>query len=156
MAKITDKIVELLEKRAFVSVGTASKDEQPNSAPKFFFRAKGEFIYLIDYVVGRTVTNLKNNPKTSVSFMDVDSLEAYRVNGTTQVIENGKLFDKILAEWNKKLLKLTTDRVIEAVKTGKKHQHFELEMSQKFAVLKLKVESIVKIGRRGDIWEEGR
>jgi predicted pyridoxine 5'-phosphate oxidase superfamily flavin-nucleotide-binding protein len=154
MPTITNKIIELLEKREFVSVATATPDGEPNTAPKFFFRAKGDFMYLIDYVLGKTVTNLKENPRVSVSFMDVDSLEAYRLNGTAELIEEGKVFENVLKEWDKKLVKMTTDRVIDAVRTGKKRGHYELEMAEKFLVLKIKVESIIKIGRRGDIWEE--
>ncbi|MFH1209060.1 MAG: pyridoxamine 5'-phosphate oxidase family protein [Candidatus Omnitrophota bacterium] len=154
MPMITDRIIRLLEKREFVSVATATPDGQPNTAPKFFFRAKGNFIYLIDYVLGKTVTNLKENPKVSVSFMDTDSLEAYRLNGTAKLIEKGRVFENVFKEWDKKLVKMTTDRVIDAVRTGKKHNHYELEMTEKFMVLKIKIESIVKIGRRGDIWKE--
>lgn len=154
MAKITEKIAELLEKREFVSVGSCGKDGQPNSAPKFFFRAKGNFIYLIDHVIGRTASNLKENPRVSVSFMDMENLEGYRLNGTAQLIEKGRAFKKILEEWNRKLINLSTDRIIEAVKTGKKSKHFELEMTERFVVLKIKVESAIKIGHRGDIWEE--
>lgn len=154
MSKITEKVAALLGKREFVSVGTCGKDGQPNSAPKFFFRAKGHFIYLIDYVIGKTVANLKENPRISVSFMDQESLEAYRLNGVAELIEKGRVFKKILDEWNKKLVNLATNRVLEAVKTGKKHKHYEVEMSEKFMVLKIKTDSVVKIGRRGDIWKE--
>ncbi len=154
MPKITDKVAELLEKQGFVSVATATPDGQPNTAPKFFFRAKGEFIYLIDYVLGKTVTNLKENPRVSVSFMDTDSLEAYRLNGIAELIDEGKVFEKILKEWDKKLIKMATARVLEGVQTGKKHGHYELEMGEKFIVLKVKVESIIKVGRKGDIWKE--
>ena len=154
MPKITEKLEKALEKRQFVSVATATRDGEPNTAPKFFFRAKGAYIYLIDYVLGKTVTNLKENPKVSVSFMDMDSLEAYRLNGTAKLIEAGKVFDKILKDWNKKLISMATDRVVEAVRTGKKHGHYELEMGEKFIILKIKIASIIKIGRRGDIWKE--
>jgi len=154
MPKITDKIAELLEKREFVSVATATPDGQPNTAPKFFFRAKGDFIYLLDYVLGKTVLNLHENPRVSVSFMDMDSLEAYRLNGTAKLISEGRIFEKILKEWDKKLIKLATNRIIEGVQTGKKHGHYELEMGEKFIVLKIKIATIVKIGRKGDIWRE--
>ena len=154
MPTITDKIVEILEKRQFVSVATATPDGQPNTAPKFFFRAKGDFMYLLDYVLGKTVINLEENPRVSVSFMDLDSLEAYRLNGTAKLIQKGKVFEKILKEWDKKLIKMATTRVIEGVQTGKSHGHYELEMGEKFIVLKIKITNVIKIGRRGDIWKE--
>ncbi len=154
MPTITDKIIELLEKREFVSVATATPDGQPNTAPKFFFRAKGDFIYLLDYVVGKTVMNLEENPKVSVSFMDLDSLEAYRLNGTAKMIEEGRILKKVLREWDKKLIKMATARVVKAVQTGKKSGHYELEIGVKFIALKIKIENVVKIDRSGDIWKE--
>ena len=154
MPKITEKIAELLEKREFVSIATVDPAGQPNSVPKFFFRAKGDFMYLIDYVLGKTVINLEKNPRASVSFMDLESLEAYRLNGTATLISKGKLFDKILQEWDKKLLRMTTTRVVEAVQTGKKSRHYELEVGENFIILKIKITHVIKIGRKGDVWQE--
>jgi len=154
MPTITDKIASLLKKREFVSIATVDPDGQPNVVPKFFYRAKGDFIYLLDYVLGRTVINLEKNPRVSVSFMDMDSLEAYRLNGTAKMIGKGKVFNQILKEWDKKLIKMTSARVIEAVQTGKKSHHYELEMSEKFVILKIKITHVIKIGRKGEVWQE--
>jgi general stress protein 26 len=154
MPTITNEIAELLEKKGFVSIATAGSDGQPNSVPKFFFRAKGDFIYLIDYVLGKTVMNLERNPRVSVSFMDLGSLEAYRLNGTAKLIGKGKVYEKILKEWGKKLIKLATTRVVEAVQTGKKSGHYELEVGEKFVILKIKITHVIKIGRKGEVWQE--
>ena len=154
MPKIADKIAELLEKREFVSIATADRSGQPNSAPKFFLRAKGAHLYLIDHVMGQTVLNIRQNPLVSVSFMDQDALEGYRMNGTATVIESGKIYNAMLKEWNERIIKLSAERVIEAVRTGKKRGHYEVEISEKFAVLKIKVASIIRIGRRGDLGKE--
>jgi len=154
MPKINEKLEAILEKREFVSIATVGRDGQPNSVPKFLFRGKGNFIYLLDYVIGKTVRNLRENPKASVSFMDLDTLEAYRLNGTAKIIEKGPVFDAVLKGWNEKLVQLSTDRVIEAVRTGKKRTHYEMEMTGRLAVIKVHIESVIKIGRRGDIWKE--
>ncbi len=154
MPKITEKILELLEKREFVSIGTATRDGRPNSVPKLFFRIQEDFIYLIDHVMGQTVRNIKENPLVSVSFMDQDALEGYRLNGSAKVIERGKKYDAMLKEWNERAVKLSANRVIEGLRTGKKHEHYEVEISEKFVILKIKVNHVIKVGRRGDIWKE--
>ncbi len=154
MPKITDRLEEILEKREFVSIATVGDDGQPNSVPKFLYRGKGNFLYLIDYVIGKTISNLRENPKASVSFMDLDTLEAYRLNGTAQIIERGPVFNAVLKGWDEKLVQLATDRVIEAVRTGKRRGHYEMEMTEHLAVIKVRIESVIKIGRRGDIWKE--
>lgn len=151
----TNKVATLLEKRHFLSVATASPDGEPNVAPKFFFRAKGVFLYLVDYVVGKTIVNLKENSRVSVSFMDLETLEAYRLNGKAKLIdENQKAFKAILKEWDKKLIEMTTARILEGLRSGKRHHHYELEMGERFMVIKIKIENVIKIGRRGDIWKE--
>ena len=154
MPKITEKLEAILEKREFVSIATVDGGGQPNSVPKFLYRGKGNFLYLLDYVIGKTIANLRESSKVSVSFMDLDTLEAYRMNGTAQVIESGHVFDAVLKGWNEKLIQLSTDRVIEAVRTGKKRGHYEMEMNDHLAVIKVHVENVVKIGRRGDVWQE--
>jgi general stress protein 26 len=154
MPKITEKLEEILEKREFVSIATVGHDGQPHSVPKFLYRGKGNFLYLLDYVVGKAISNLRENPKVSVSFMDLDTLEAYRMNGTAEVIEQGPVFDAVLKGWNNKLVQLSTDRVIEAVRTGKRRNHYEMEMTDHLAVIKVRIETVVKIGRKGDIWKE--
>jgi general stress protein 26 len=154
MPKITGKLEEILEKREFVSIATVDREGQPNSVPKFLYRGKGNFLYLLDYVIGKTIANLRENPKASVSFMDLDTLEAYRLNGTARIIEEGPVFDAALKGWNEKLIQLSTDRVIEAVRTGKKRGHYEMDMHDHLAVIKVHVESVIKIGRKGDVWQE--
>ena len=154
MPKITDKLRDILEKREFVSIATVSGDGRPNSVPKFFLCAKGDFIYLIDHVMGQTVSNIRENSLVSVSFMDRDALEAYRMNGTAKVLKNGKTYDAMLKEWNKRVVKLSADRVIEAIQTGRKRGHYAVEISEAFSILKIKIESVIKVGRQGDIWKE--
>ena len=154
MPEITEAMLELLKKREFVSLATADRNGQPNSVPRFFLRAEGKFLYLIDHVMGQTLLNIKENPLVSVSFMDQDSLEGYRLNGTARVIERGKRYDSLMKEWGERVVKLSADRVIEAVRTGKKRGHYEVEISEALTVLKIKVKSVIKIGRRGDIWKE--
>lgn len=86
--------------------------------------------------------------------MDLDTLEAYRLNGTARVIEQGPVFDAVLKGWNEKLVQLSTDRVIEAVRTGKRRNHYEMEMAGHLAVIKVRIETVIKIGRHGEIWKE--
>lgn len=154
MFTIPGQVLEIMEKREFVTIATASSEGQPNSVPRFFLRAKGNFIYLVDHVMGQTVLNIRENPRVSVSFMDQDSLEGYRLNGTAKVISKGKIYDAMMRRWNDRVIELSADRVIEAVRTGKRRGHYEVEISEKFAILKIRVESVIKIGRSGDIWKE--
>lgn len=154
MPQINQKLEGLLAKREFISIATAGSDGQPNSVPKFILHGKGNFIYLIDHVIGKTISNIKENPKVSVSFMDFDNLEGYRCNGTATLIDSGKVYKEIMKLWEEKVVRLSTDRVIEAVRTGKRRGHYEAEITERFMVIKIRLENIIKIGRRGEIWKE--
>ena len=151
---ILENIEKLLLGRTFVSMGTASKKAEPQCAPKFIFKVKGHNIYLIDYAMAVSAANLKENPRASLSFMDLDNIEGYRLTGSVKLIEEGPVFDEILKEYQSKLIKLTATRVIEGMKSGKKSPHFELEMPERFLVIKFTIEKAVKIGLHGDLESE--
>ncbi len=87
------KAIEFLKTREFVSVATADFEGNPNAAPKFLLKVEGDFIYLIDYIIGRTWENISINPKVSLSFMDPETLFGYQINGTVDIINKGKVYE---------------------------------------------------------------
>ena len=151
---LNEKISELLRKREFVSVSTCDLEGRPNAAPKFILKVSGNFIYLIDYTIGRTWSNLKANPRASVSFMDTDSLSGYQINGKAQIIDGGAEYEKIGAELLQREIDLSARRIIEGVGREKRHAGFEVGLSEKFVLLKIHIEEIVEIGLRGEVKRE--
>jgi len=81
------RVNEFLKKRAFLNVATASLDGKPNNISKLILKVEDNFIYLIDYSIGRTYNNIKMNPRVSLSFFDVDNLSGFQINGPVQLIE---------------------------------------------------------------------
>lgn len=148
------KAVEFLKTREFVSVATADFNGNPNAAPKLLLKIEGDFIYLIDYIIGRTWENIKINPKASLSFMDPDSLRGYQISGAVEIIDKGKAYDQILSELTKKKLDSSIKRIIEGVYRGKRHENFEISLPEKFVVFKVKLEEIVEIGPYGELKRE--
>ncbi len=151
---VPEKISSLLRSRHFLSVATADKKCEPHAAPKILFKIEGEHFYLADHAIARTVDNLRVNPRASLSFMDLENLEGYRLSGKAELVEKGPVFKKMAKELDKKLIQISADRVIEGMKTGKRHAHFELEMSNKVIFIKIKIEEIVRIGSQGDLFNE--
>jgi len=151
---IIKTITSLLKHREFVNVATADKSGEPNAVPKFILKVDPPYIYLVDYSIARTAENLKTNPRASLSFMDLDNLEGYRLNGSVELIDGGQEFLDLSQELNNRLVKLSASRVIEGMKSGKRSQHFELEMPEKFLIIKIKISDAVKIGSKGDLWKE--
>ncbi len=151
---ILEKISDLLKNRHFLSIATADKNGEPHSAPKILLKIEEHNLYLVDYAIAKTVENLKINPRTSLSFMDMENLEGYRLSGSVELIQRGELFDKLMKEMEKKLIRLSADRVIEGMRTGKRHQHFELEMTTKVLFIRIKIEEVVRIGSQGELFKE--
>ena len=151
---ILEKISNLLKNRHFISIATADKAGEPHSAPKILLKIEGRTFYLVDYAIARTAENLKKNPRVSMSFMDMENLEGYRATGKVEILKDGKIFDGLMKELDKKLIQLSADRVIEGMRTGKRHEHFELEITKKVIFLKVNIEESVRIGSQGELFKE--
>jgi predicted pyridoxine 5'-phosphate oxidase superfamily flavin-nucleotide-binding protein len=148
---VIKKVSELLRVREFISVATSDSKGMPNAAPKFVLKLENNFIYLVDYVIGRTWENVKVNPRISLSFMDTDTLVGYQINGPVEIIDSGPEYDKILKELLQKKIDLSTKRIIEGVETGKVHGSFEVAIPDKIVILKVRLEEIVEIGTSGEL-----
>lgn len=148
------KVRGILKNREFISVATADLAGRPNAAPKFILKNEGDFIYLIDYTIGRTWQNLKINPHASLSLVDIDTLKGYQINGKVEIIEDGPEYDQILKELQTKEIDLSVKRIIEGVARGIKHETFEVEFSRRFVLLKVQVREIVEIGPQGELSRE--
>ena len=151
---IIEKALKIMKVREFVTLATADKAGKPNSAPKLLLKTDSGIIYFIDYSIGRTFENLKVNPEVSLSFIDINSLFGYRLNGKVEVIEKGKIYRECLKELREKEVELTAERVIQGVHSGKPHKDFELEIPERFLVYKVKIEEGSEITPRGEIKRE--
>jgi pyridoxine/pyridoxamine 5'-phosphate oxidase len=150
----TVDLARLLEKVRFLVVATVDKKGQPDATPKLFLKYESPFVYLVDYSFATTNSNLKTSPKASLSFVDVENLDGYRLNGTVEMLSRGEEFERVAKEVERKVLQLSATRVIEAVKTGRKCEHYELEIADKYVLMKFKIEDITFIGPRGRSYRE--
>jgi len=141
--------------KEFVQMATSDKVGKPNSAPKLLLKIDGKIIYFVDYSIGRTFKNLKVNPEVSLSFIDINSLFGYRLNGKVEIIERGKIYDECLKELEEKELELSVDRVVRGVHDGQSHKDFESENPERFLVYKVRIEEGCEISPRGKIELEG-
>jgi predicted pyridoxine 5'-phosphate oxidase superfamily flavin-nucleotide-binding protein len=151
---ISKKIAELLKDKEFISVATCDFRGKPNVAPKFILKLEGSYLYLVDYVLGTTFSNLTINPRVSISLMDLDALLGYQINGAVEIITKGAEFEKMMNELKDKEMDLSIKRIIEGIDSGKKHAGFEVTLSENAAILKVKIEETVEISSRGILKRE--
>jgi uncharacterized pyridoxamine 5'-phosphate oxidase family protein len=151
---LTKTVSDFLRHREFVSIATCNLEGRPNAAPKFILKIEGNFIYLVDYAFGKSFENLKINPRVSLSFTDTDNLKSYQVNGSVELIEKGPVYEKIAIELAQKEISLSTDRIIKALNTGKRHENFEVAIPEKFVIFKVKIEETAELLYRGGVKRE--
>jgi len=151
---ISKKIAELLKEREFISVATSSLSGRPNAAPKLILKTEGNFIYLVDYTIGQTYHNLQVNPHISLSFMDLESLLGYQINGRVEIISSGPDYDSIIREIEQRQLDLSIKRVIEGLKKEKSHANFEVTIPESLVIFKVGIEEIIEISPRGGLKRE--
>lgn len=148
------EINEILKNREFLDIATCDFNNRPNVAPKFLLKFNKKSIYLIDHVMGASYRNLKVNPRVSISVMDLDSLTGYQINGSVEIVTEGLEYEEILEELAEKKIKLSVERVIEAVGKNKKHENFELMLPDKFVIFKVMIEEATEICLSGKLNRE--
>jgi predicted pyridoxine 5'-phosphate oxidase superfamily flavin-nucleotide-binding protein len=151
---INEDMQFFLKKKEYLYIATSNPDGTPNVAPKFLIKTDGDFVYLADFVFGRTYANLLTRPKTSLSVINMDSLTGYQINGTAEILDCGEEFEKIIEDLNKREVQFSAKRLIEGVKQEKKVENFELTFPERLVVFKIAVEEIVKIHHQGKLERE--
>lgn len=148
---ITEKMQKFLLNKEFISVGTSDLNSQPNAAPKFVIKIDDGFIYLADYVIGRTFRNLKINPRVSLSAIDMKTLEGYQINGTARIITKGPQYKKLLKVMVDREVHHSAQRVIEDVRGIQKYDNYEVMFPEKVVIFKIKCEGVTTIGPTGKL-----
>ena len=148
---IAESMKKFLLNKGFVSVGTSDLNGQPNAVPKYIVEVDKGYIYLADYVIGKTFQNLKINPKISISTINLETLEGLQINGVTKIITKGPLYKKLLKAMVEQEVHHTARRIIEDVQGGQKTSAYEVQFPGRVAMFKVKCEKITKIGITGNL-----
>ena len=148
---LSKELIDLLEKREFVSVATCDFKGRPNAAPKFVLKVENDCVYLIDYTIGTSWKNLKINSRISMSLTDIRTLKGYQLNGSVKIITRGKLYDKMRAEMMDKEVRLTTQRIIDEVRGHPTHETFEVSISEKFIIFEVRIDEVVEMDIYGGL-----
>lgn len=146
-----DNMKKFLLNKGFISVATADLNGQPHTVPKYIVGIDKGFIYLADYVIGKTFQNLNINPRISLSTMDVKTLEGLQINGIAKIITKGPKYKKLLVSMVEQEVYHSANRIVENVRRGRKSGTCELDFPEKVVMIKVKCEKITKIGITGNL-----
>lgn len=142
---LLENVKKFLEAREFISVATCDFEARPNVAPKLILKVEKDCLYLVDYVLGRTFNNININPKASISLIDANTLIGYQINGPAEIIDGGKEYEALLKEHKEKQIRFTATRIIEGLRSDKRHGDFETTFPERVVFLKIKAIEIVEI-----------
>jgi predicted pyridoxine 5'-phosphate oxidase superfamily flavin-nucleotide-binding protein len=148
---MVENMKKFLLNKGFVSVATSDLSGQPHAVPKYIVEIEKGFIYLADYVIGKTFQNLKINPKISLSTLNVKTLEGLQINGVAKMITKGPKYKQLLKAMVEQEVYHSASRIVENVRRGRKAGTFELEFPEKVAMIKVKCEKITKISISGNL-----
>ena len=152
---VVESIQQILKNREFVNIATCDFGGRPNAAAKFLLKLEGHVFFIIDHSFGRTLNNIKINPRASLSFVNLSTLTGYQVNGAVEILHEGEEHKKIDDELKRKQVSLSASRIIEGMSKGrsskKNKKSYEVEMPEKFSVLKVHADEIVEVGPSGRI-----
>ncbi len=148
--KIFRRFIEHKKNLKVISVASCSETCRPNSAPKMLVDiVEPNQVFFLDYKFTQTYSNSLKNPQLSLSFMDDDVFEGYRLTGTCEVLESGKEYEAAKKSWEKRLISYEADRIIKRVRGDYSAREDESTLPKDFVVMKVTAEeaSIVKPDR---------
>jgi uncharacterized protein len=97
-AILTPDMKRVVREQRLGFVATVCSDGTPNVSPKGTTRVwDDEHLVFCDLMSPQTVENLRTNPAVEVNVVDPIARRGYRFKGSAQVLEEGGLFDRILA-----------------------------------------------------------
>jgi predicted pyridoxine 5'-phosphate oxidase superfamily flavin-nucleotide-binding protein len=97
MAKMTERMMEVFNKIPTAVLATATADGTPNAVPVGAKKIiDDETVLISDQFFGKTLANIKANPKVAVTFWE--GHEGYQLKGTVTVETSGARFEET-AKW---------------------------------------------------------
>jgi len=107
MAKLTEDAKKVIGEIRPSLVATASKTGKPNVSAKGSLRVlDDDHIVFANVASPRTVANIKKNPQIAIICLDVSSRRGCRIWGRGEILDSGELFDKAVAEYASRNMKV--------------------------------------------------
>ena len=136
--RIRQEIIDFFEKQDTVIVSTIDSSGRIHCSVKGIIgiRHSAQFL-LIDLYHQHTFANLKKNPKISITAVDEHLFKGYTLQGQAEIISRDKMHERIFQEWEARVVRRISKRVIESVRLGlksKAHHEAHLPVHPKYLI----------------------
>ncbi len=97
MAKLTQKMKDLIEEQKVCFVATADKNGKTNVSPKgSIYVVDDETLAFADLYSQKTRANLKVNPNIALAVVDLKALTGYQFKGKAELLEEGNIYNDVV------------------------------------------------------------
>lgn len=119
---LSDDLVMFLESQGAVIVSTLDDDGSIHCSAKGVvgINKKGT-IYLIDLYHHNTYKNLKERSTVTITSIDEHKFLGWTLQGKAKIVPQDEITDDISLQWEKKIVKRITNRIINNVQVSKKN-----------------------------------
>lgn len=113
---------DVIAKSKGFAVATATKDGEPNVVPMGAGRVlSDDEILLVKNLPGKTLDNMRANPKVAISVWDMGTVRGYQFKGNARIETSGSLFDESV-KWIKSLMPKAQPIAVVVVKVSAIYQ----------------------------------
>lgn len=122
MKRLSGGIIHFFLNQGFVIVSTVDKKGMPHNACKGIVKIqKNGKVFLLDLYLGKTFTNLKSNPRISITAVDEHSFRGYCLKGRANIVFPDKFTNDLMKVWDERITSRLTQRVIKNIHEDKGH-----------------------------------
>lgn len=88
MYMITDEVRKYIDNSVLCWLATSNIENEPNVSPKEMFTYFGDNKLLIAHIASpASISNIKDNPKVCVSFIDIFIQKGFKIKGIAKIID---------------------------------------------------------------------
>ena len=121
-----------------IFVGSCDARGKPNSAPKMLVDINHpSHVYFLDYKYTKTYSNIIENDRISISFMDDEIFRGFKLNGTCKIIQSGREFEATRRIWGEKVVSYEASRIVERIKGETTTRQAENALPKDFVIVKV-------------------
>jgi len=148
MIKIPEEIIDFFESEKIVIVATTDNKCKVNLSVKGLASIDPDGkIYIIDLYHGKTWENLGLNSSITIAAVNEEKFKGWQLKGLAKEYDSQKS-EEIMKNWDKKILKRISDRIIRNLKKKKQLAHSEVHLPEVEYIIEMQVEEIIDLSGR--------
>lgn len=120
--KLSEEIIKFLHAQPYTIITTIGKNGCPHNSCKGIVNIdKNGTIYLLDLYKGKTLENLRENPRISITAVNEHRFTGYCLKGRARIGKRKDLRSHIVKSWEDRIKKRITTRLIKNLRGEKGH-----------------------------------